>query len=93
LISSKANKNIELENYLVEGRDTLNKGDVIFMMSDALAHWFMKNNELNERPWEILLGLKGQTKEKKQKFVTWLSELRASKALRNDDVVLVIIEL
>jgi hypothetical protein len=93
LISSKQSKNIELENYLIEVSDTLIKGDIIFMMSDALAHWFMKNNELNEHPWNILLGLKGKTKEERQRFISWLTEQRALKEIKNDDVVLAIIEL
>lgn len=93
LISSKQSKNIELKNYLVEVSSDLNKGDLIFMMSDALAHWFMKNSELNEQPWKILLGLKGKTKEERQRFISWLTEKRALKEIKNDDVVLAIIEL
>jgi len=93
LISSKPNKNADLDNYLIEDKGTLNKGDILFLMSDALAHWFMKNNELNEHPWNILLGLKGKTKEERQKFNIWLTEQRGSKDIKNDDVVLAIIEL
>lgn len=93
LISSKPNKNAELENYLIEEKGDLIKGDILFLMSDALAHWFMKNNELNEHPWNILLGLKGKTKEERQRFNVWLTEQRASKDIKNDDVVLAIIEL
>lgn len=93
LISSKPNKNADLDNYLIEEKGDLSKGDLLFLMSDALAHWFMKNNELNEHPWNILLGLKGKTKEEKQKFNSWLTERRATKEIKNDDVVLAIIEL
>ncbi|HAF29437.1 MAG TPA: hypothetical protein DCG75_10360 [Bacteroidales bacterium] len=93
LISSKPNKNTDLVNYLIEEKGDLSKGDILFLMSDALAHWFMKNNELNEHPWNILLGLKGKTKEEKLKFNSWLTERRISKEIKNDDVVLAIIEL
>ncbi len=93
LISSKPNKNADLENYIVEEKEDLNKGDILFLMSDALAHWFMKYNEINEHPWKILLGFNGKNKEEKQKFNSWLTERRASKEIKNDDVVLAIIEL
>lgn len=93
LISSKPNKNSDLDSYLIEKKGNLNKGDILFLMSDAMAHWFMKNSEINEHPWNILLGLTDSTKGKKHKFNSWLIEQRVTKEIRNDDVVLVIIEL
>lgn len=93
LLSSNPIKNQDIENYLIEITGNVDKGDILMFMSDALAHWFMKNNELNESPWEILLGLKCRTKEEKLKFNSWLTEQRATKSIKNDDVVLAIIEL
>ncbi|MFA6987977.1 MAG: hypothetical protein WC185_02870 [Acholeplasmataceae bacterium] len=93
LISSNENRNSELTNYVVNVKGELNKGDVLLLMSDALAHWFAKNIELGERPWNILLGFIGKTRFRKQKFNSWLSDQRFSKEVKNDDVVLAIIEI
>lgn len=93
LLSSKPIKNQDIENYLIEIKGAIVKEDVLLLMSDALSHWFMQNNESNEHPWEILLGLRGSQKDEKQRFASWIYEQRKLRNLKNDDVVLSIIEL
>lgn len=66
---------------------TLRPGDRIFAMSDALAQWFLKQVELGASPWREVLALDDTS------FLDWIERQRQSKALRNDDVTLLVIEL
>jgi hypothetical protein len=58
-------------------------GDVLLLMTDALAHWFLTEAEAGRRPWETLAA---RTDED---FAPWLDGLRQARQLRNDDVTLV----
>ena len=57
--------------------------DVFFLMTDALACWFLCSLESCQNPWEVLYDL-----EKDETFEAWISELRNTGSLRNDDVTL-----
>lgn len=92
LVSSNPVKNIDINNYLIDSKGDLQKGDILMLMSDALAHWFLKNNESNDRPWEILIGIKNEIVLSNESFILWLNEQRKLKCIKNDDVVLAILE-
>lgn len=63
--------------------------DSFFLMSDALAAWFMTDEESGRSPWIVLRDL--ETADAPA-FQEWIAELRATD-LRNDDVTLVRLDL
>jgi hypothetical protein len=64
-------------------------GDRFYVMSDALACWFLASTERGERPWRELDRF---TRAGRAGFRAWVHALRAS-ALKNDDVTLLRIAL
>jgi len=70
--------------HIIEG--TWKSEDTFYLMTDALACWFMKELELGQTPWPVLRSLKPNPEI--EFFRDWVDELRASKAMRNDDVTL-----
>lgn len=62
-------------------------GDVFLLMTDALAHWFIEQVSIGLKPWQELLNLEPDT------FTQFVSQLRKSKSLRNDDVTLLTVQL
>ena len=58
-------------------------GDHFYLMTDALAAWFLREHEAGGRPWRRLEEL-----DHGLAFARWVDELRRSHALRNDDVTL-----
>lgn len=64
--------------------------DSFYLMSDALAAWFMRSNERAGSPWKILRDL-GTTES--LAFPEWIGGLRTEQHIRNDDVTLLRIDL
>jgi hypothetical protein len=60
--------------------------DQFYLMTDALACWFLKQFEKGNQPWEILRDL--DTESVPMAFSDWVYQLRAEHQLRNDDVTL-----
>jgi hypothetical protein len=60
-------------------------GDEFWLLTDALAHWFLRQHELGRRPWERLRPLADQGA-----FAALVDELRDQGELRNDDVTLLV---
>jgi hypothetical protein len=71
---------------------SLQPGDRLFLMTDALAQWFLWSHEHSERPWEEIAPLLA-TAQPEAAFASWIAELRAGGGLHNDDVTLLSIEL
>jgi hypothetical protein len=70
-------------------------GDRLWLMTDALAQWFLTQAENGGKPWLALASLE-QTAEgasAEQTFAAWIEGLRTARQLRNDDVTLVAIAL
>ncbi len=63
---------------------TFNAGDRIYLMTDALAAWFLRAAEAGAQPWAAV-----DAHRNADTFAAWLAELRAARALRNDDVTLI----
>jgi hypothetical protein len=59
--------------------------DRLWLMTDALAHWFLREAEGGGRPWLPLERLLGQPDEA---FAAWVEEQRQAGRLRDDDVTL-----
>lgn len=58
-------------------------GDQLYVCTDALAAWFLRQHADGHRPWEVLDALD------EAEFPSWLQAARADSQLRNDDVTLV----
>lgn len=58
--------------------------DRLWLMTDALAQWFLRDNEKGGKPWERLEAVQGEAA-----FASLIEELRNKHELRNDDVTLV----
>jgi hypothetical protein len=65
-------------------------GDRLWLMTDALALWFLSNAEAGRRPWWALgHALDGGPSA----FAGWIEDLRGLRLLRNDDVTLLEVRL
>lgn len=67
------------------------RGDIFYLMTDSISHWFLKEVESGRFPW-ITLNAIGEGKDRLDftEFVTYLVD---SEAMRNDDATLVRIEI
>jgi hypothetical protein len=76
----------------LELRGNGHEGDRLWLMTDALAQWFLLQAEADRRPWEplehSLLAPDPDTF-----FARWIEELRTTQQLRNDDVTLMAVFL
>jgi hypothetical protein len=70
----------------VEGE--LMPGDRLWLMTDALAQWFLRLAETRQRPWDLLEPLLN-VPDAGDSFGRWIAALRASREIRNDDVTVV----
>ncbi len=61
-------------------------GDCFYLMSDALASWFLTRCEAGEVPWQLLRDV---TLAKEPSFDEWISLLRRERAIKNDDCTLI----
>jgi hypothetical protein len=59
--------------------------DRFWLMTDALAQWFLREAEAGAKPWTALEALQSQSDAA---FAAWVEEQRDGQKLRNDDVTL-----
>jgi hypothetical protein len=64
--------------------------DTFFMLSDAIAHWFLLDFEGGGKPWSALRDL---GTDEAVEFRTWIDSLRASGVLKNDDVTVLRVDV
>ena len=64
----------------------LRPGDRLWLMTDALARWFLVESEADRRPWDALGDLLDRPDEE---WAGWVEALRDTRALRNDDTTVV----
>jgi hypothetical protein len=55
--------------------------DIFYLMTDAIACWFLRAHEKGEEPSAVLEGLEGG-----EAFGEWVGSLRDARSIRNDDV-------
>jgi hypothetical protein len=60
-------------------------GDRLWLATDALSQWFLREVEAGQRPWEALGEL---LEAPDDAFAAWVGERRSDGALHNDDVTL-----
>lgn len=97
LLSSIPQRNTTIWENLDKLEKTGNwlSGDTFFMMTDALAHWFLSQVERDEQPW---LTLSQFTKQSalpmfSQQFSKWVNDIRDDNDMHNDDVTLLAITM
>jgi hypothetical protein len=70
--------------------------DRFWLMTDALAQWFLTRVEAGGKPWlalDPLLYNAGGVDAAQAAFAAWIESLRAARQLRNDDVTLLAVSL
>jgi hypothetical protein len=65
-------------------------GDRLYLLTDALAHWFLLRCENGHQPWDDLAALFADA-EGSDVFPAWVETRRDQQALRNDDVTVLAI--
>lgn len=75
------------ETYLRTASGTFRPGDIFYLMSDALAAWFLREFEQGREPWNWLKDLKGN--DSIPEFMSRIRSLRESGRLKNDDTTLI----
>jgi hypothetical protein len=91
LLSSNPAHNDRLVDCLHNKAGTWRSGDTFYLMTDALASWFMRATEEGRTPWRALRDL--NTSDKVKPFHDWVETLRTEGAIRNDDVTLLRIHI
>jgi hypothetical protein len=82
LISTEPVANAGLEAHVRRADGECRAGDTFYLMTDALAAWFLGAVERGERPWQVL------ERATQSAFGAWVDAARRERHLRNDDVVL-----
>jgi hypothetical protein len=90
LLSSNPIYNDGILNSGMQKSGSLDEGDTFYLMTDALACWFLRAVELNQKPWEILRDF--ATSDEMASFSDWIANLRKAHLIRNDDVTLLRVE-
>ncbi len=67
-------------------------GDRFFLMTDALALWFLRQHEHQREPLAAIDRLLAE-KTPQEAFAGWVEERRDREHLRDDDITLVVIDL
>jgi len=84
LLSSLPGYNAALDEQIVKVSDAWKPGDMFYLMTDALACWFLRAIEGGRKVTDIIPEFDGNSL-----FSEWVGERRASSLLRNDDVTFV----
>ena len=71
-------------------RIDLMAGDRLWLMTDALARWFLVEKEAGRRPWAVLAALGDRPDDE---WAAWVEGLRDARELRNDDTTIVGIQV
>jgi hypothetical protein len=90
LLSSNTSSTATMREHRLDFAGVAQMGDTFFLMTDALAHWFLSEHEKGGQPSTRLQC--SQSFDGKP-FETWIGHLRETKILRNDDVTLLRVQL
>ena len=74
---------------LIRGkREDIGRLDRLFLMTDALAAWFLREVESGRKPWDDLQAFQS---DEAVAFQTWVDEKRRNHEMRNDDITVGIV--
>jgi hypothetical protein len=88
LIGSRNHKAQSWSEHAVYCEGDFLPGDALWLMTDAMAAWFLKTADAGQRPWELLEGLFGLA-DAPTSFADWTRAARESGEVRNDDMTMV----
>jgi hypothetical protein len=91
LLSSNPTYNSDVAENLSLAQGRWIPDDAFYLMTDALAAWFLAQTEEGGQPWTILRDL--DTHDQATDFMRFVHELRIQKLLRNDDVTLLRVDV
>jgi hypothetical protein len=57
-------------------------GDCFYLLTDAIAHWFLDKARAGKQPWQQFVDLGTPA------FAAWVDDLKSAKMIRNDDITL-----
>lgn len=86
LLSSLPGGNSGLERVVAWAGGECAPGDVLYLLTDALACWFLACHESGGAPWHVL-------DDARRSFGGWVESERAAARLRNDDVTMVRVQV
>ena len=89
LIGTSSAKHVGLAAHIVTGAGVLEPGDVLYVMSDALAAWFLREWEKKRAPWKWLAPLDLPDGAGDATLSATVRDLRDTKRLKDDDVTVV----
>jgi hypothetical protein len=81
LMSSNSGNWSEELCHVTRARGAWERMDIFYLMTDAIASWFLRSVENGERPSALLDPV-----DEGEDFEQWIESLRESGAMRNDDV-------
>ena len=87
LLSSNPARNLQVWDHAQVLNGIFKQGDILLLMTDALAKWFLSEFEMGNKPWHTLTDLTEQTE-----FADLTTQLRAAHRLKNDDTSLIRIQ-
>lgn len=83
LLSTKPENSKLIIDELITAHGVWRAGDTFYLLTDAIAAWFLRESEQGGSPWQTLSSLD------KQSFASFVNDRRARNLMRNDDVTVV----
>ena len=80
LLSTRLENSKLIADRLITERGGWRAGDTFYLLTDAIASWFLLDFEQGGSPWETLSSLDEQS------FASFVEDKRARSLMRNDDV-------
>lgn len=92
LIGSRNDSPSSLRQKEVRAKGDWRAGDRFWLMTDALAQWFLTDIEAGDKPWTRLEALLAGD-DAQARFADWIEDQRDRQALKNDDVTLLVVNV
>jgi hypothetical protein len=87
LVGSRTAPDRTLTKQSVQYKGEWTGKDRLWLMTDALALWFLQQTEAGKKPWREMDGLL-LAPQPERAFAAWMKDLRDHQRIRNDDVTL-----
>ena len=87
LLSSNPARNLQVWDQAQVLKGVYKPGDILLLMTDALAKWFLSEVEAGAKPWQTLSAFTDQAE-----FADLTTALRAQHRLKNDDTSMICIQ-
>ncbi|HEX6810053.1 MAG TPA: hypothetical protein VF384_00395 [Planctomycetota bacterium] len=92
LVSTRGTAGADLSRHVRVVHGDWQPHDTFYLMTDALAAWFLRAFEAAEQPWDVVEQALG-TEDPQESFAALVRGLREQKLLHNDDVTLLAIRV